>query len=207
MQSEVARSPHLYAPADQRIQLAECVKRHGGNAVVLGMVGHAPGEEKNRGVGARGARVGEHVVAEGAADVLCHQKEPQERLPQQCRDHPVDERVRAAEIERERDDDEVAAPQYPRLANAVRWMVSCSAQNRKLRAIPCSTSAGASHTVPRLTKTPAAVAPRSARCTASCRKPGASDRCESCLTVSRSRLRISMAPISMTVGRYPTSAG
>ena len=38
MQSEVARSPHLYAPPDQRIQLAECVKRHGGNAVVLGTV-------------------------------------------------------------------------------------------------------------------------------------------------------------------------
>ncbi len=70
MQGEIARGRHLRALSNQCIELDKRVKRHGWKAVVLGMVGHPPGQEENRGVGVRCAGIGEHVVNEGAVNVL-----------------------------------------------------------------------------------------------------------------------------------------
>ena len=70
MQREIAWSRHLRALSNPRIELDKRVKRHGWDAVVLGVVGHPPSEEENRGVGVGCPSIGEHVVNEGAANVL-----------------------------------------------------------------------------------------------------------------------------------------
>jgi len=84
-----------------------------------------------------------------------------------------------------------------RLANAVRWMHSCSAQNKKQSTIPCSATAKVSHGWPRLVQTTKPVAHSRPTCRPSCSKPRESDRRESRCTVSRARCFPAVASISI----------
>src|SRR4029078_11986800 len=79
---------------DQRMELRQPVERHSRIGMMLGVVGHVPGELAHEPCRRRGPAVLEHIGDEGAAPMFGEEIKPQEWLPYDCRDNPGEEQRR-----------------------------------------------------------------------------------------------------------------
>src|SRR5690349_24496046 len=105
MEADIARFHLLEMSLDKAMEFRQLVEGNARIGVVLGMIGHIPGELADQKVGEGGPAVFKHVRNIGAAAMLGQQIEPEKGLPDERWNEPGKDEHRCSEIEGKADDD------------------------------------------------------------------------------------------------------